>query len=149
MPCTKRGYSKSVIFSLFANSKARSYGILSMSVNGQWENHWEVTYQTPLRCMGPILMTWRSFSLFKIPSRRPLVMPATFKSLVPLTIWLSVSVRFILTLGFFFFFFFFFPYHVCEPHKHPLPRLDSIRYLHLPTMSQLHEVLHRGVGFGQ
>ena len=42
------------------------------------------TYQTPLRCIGPILTTCRVFSLFKIPSRRPRVIPATFKSFVPL-----------------------------------------------------------------
>ena len=42
------------------------------------------TYQTPLRCMGPILTTWRTFSLLRMPSRRPRVMPATFSSLVPL-----------------------------------------------------------------
>jgi hypothetical protein len=42
------------------------------------------TYQTPFRCIGPILTTWRTFSLFNIPSLRPLVMPATFSSFVPL-----------------------------------------------------------------
>jgi hypothetical protein len=47
------------------------------------------TYQTPLRCMGPILTTWRVFSLFSMPSRRPRVIPATFRSLVPLIMWLS------------------------------------------------------------
>ena len=47
------------------------------------------TYQTPFRCMGPILTTCRTFSLFRIPSRRPLVMPATFSNLVPLIMWLS------------------------------------------------------------
>lgn len=49
-------------------------------------------YQTPLRCMGPILTTWRSFSLFKMPSRRPRVMPATFSNFVPLIMWLSANV---------------------------------------------------------
>jgi hypothetical protein len=49
------------------------------------------TYQTPLRCMGPILTTCRIFSLFKIPSLRPLVMPATLSNLVPLIIWLSIT----------------------------------------------------------
>lgn len=48
-----------------------------------------VTYQTPLRCMGPILTTCRIFSLFKMPSRRPRVIPATLRSFVPLIIWLS------------------------------------------------------------
>jgi len=46
-------------------------------------------YQTPLRCIGPILTTCLVFSLFKIPSRRPRVIPATFSSLVPLIMWLS------------------------------------------------------------
>lgn len=41
-------------------------------------------YQTPLRCIGPILTTCRVFSLLRIPSRRPRVMPATLRSLVPL-----------------------------------------------------------------
>lgn len=49
------------------------------------------TYQTPLRCMGPIFTTCRTFSLLRMPSRRPRVMPATFNSLVPLIIWLSVG----------------------------------------------------------
>lgn len=44
------------------------------------------SYHTPLRCIGPIFTTCRNFSLFKIPSRRPLVMPATLRSLVPLII---------------------------------------------------------------
>ena len=43
-------------------------------------------YHTPLRCIGPIFTTCRNFSLFKIPSRRPLVIPATLRSLVPLII---------------------------------------------------------------
>jgi hypothetical protein len=47
------------------------------------------TYHTPFRCMGPILTTLRAFSLLRMPSRRPLVIPATFSSLVPLIIWLS------------------------------------------------------------
>lgn len=47
------------------------------------------TYHTPFRCIGPIFTTWRIFSLFKIPSRRPRVIPATFRSLVPLIMWLS------------------------------------------------------------
>lgn len=47
-------------------------------------------YQTPLRCIGPIFTTCRVFSLFRIPSRRPRVMPATFRSLVPLIMWLSM-----------------------------------------------------------
>lgn len=41
--------------------------------------------------MGPILTTWRTFSLFKMPSRRPRVIPATFNSLVPLIMWLSAT----------------------------------------------------------
>lgn len=49
------------------------------------------TYQTPFRCIGPIFTTWRVFSLLRIPSRRPLVMPATFNSLVPLIMWLSAN----------------------------------------------------------
>lgn len=69
---TKRGYRDSVIFSLFANSRARSKGI-----------------QTPLRCIGPILTTCLVFSLLRMPSLRPLVMPATLRSLVPLIMWLS------------------------------------------------------------
>ena len=50
-----------------------------------------ITYQTPLRCIGPILTTCRSFSLFRIPSRRPRVIPATFNSFVPLIMWLSTQ----------------------------------------------------------
>jgi hypothetical protein len=46
----------------------------------------ESTYQTPLRCIGPILTTWRTFSLFRIPSLRPRVMPATLSNFVPLII---------------------------------------------------------------
>lgn len=41
--------------------------------------------------MGPILTTWRTFSLLRIPSRRPRVMPATFNSFVPLIMWLSAK----------------------------------------------------------
>ena len=41
--------------------------------------------------MGPILTTWRTFSLFRMPSRRPRVIPATFNSLVPLIMWLSAT----------------------------------------------------------
>jgi hypothetical protein len=47
------------------------------------------TYQTPLKCIGAILTTWLVFSLFKMPSLRPRVMPATFNSFVPLMKWLS------------------------------------------------------------
>jgi hypothetical protein len=47
------------------------------------------TYHTPLRCIGPILTTCLIFSLLRIPSRRPRVMPATLSSLVPLIKWLS------------------------------------------------------------
>lgn len=35
------------------------------------------------------MTTWRSFSLLRIPSRRPRVIPATFSSFVPLIMWLS------------------------------------------------------------
>jgi len=56
-------------------------------------------YHTPLRCIGPILTTWRTFSLFRIPSRRPRVMPATLSSLVPLIIWLSATDRSINSLS--------------------------------------------------
>lgn len=49
------------------------------------------TYQTPFKCIGPIFTTWRSFSLLRIPSRRPRVMPATFSSFVPLIMWLSAK----------------------------------------------------------
>ncbi len=47
-------------------------------------------YQTPLRCIGPIFTTCRSFSLLRIPSLRPRVIPATLRSFVPLMKWLSV-----------------------------------------------------------
>lgn len=50
----------------------------------------ENSYHTPFKCIGPILTTWRIFSLLRIPSRRPRVIPATLSSLVPLIIWLSV-----------------------------------------------------------
>lgn len=59
--------------------------ILELSVQGH------KTYQTPFRCIGPIFTTWRSFSLFRIPSRRPRVIPATLSSLVPLIMWLSIK----------------------------------------------------------
>lgn len=49
------------------------------------------TYQTPFKCMGPILTTWRTFSLFSMPSRLPLVMPATLSNFVPLIMWLSAA----------------------------------------------------------
>lgn len=95
---TNRGYNKSVIFSLLANSSARSNGILHLLVSSLFykkkkkKTGREETYQTPFKCMGPILTTWRIFSLFKIPSRRPRVIPATLSSLVPLIIWLSLLV---------------------------------------------------------
>lgn len=44
----------------------------------------DCTYQTPFKCIGPIFTTCRIFSLFRMPSRLPLVMPATLSSLVPL-----------------------------------------------------------------
>lgn len=53
--------------SLRASSRARSKGI-----------------HTPLRFIAPILTTYRTFSDLRMPSRRPLVIPATFSSLVPL-----------------------------------------------------------------
>jgi hypothetical protein len=49
------------------------------------------TYQTPLRCIGPIFTTCLIFSLLRIPSLRPRVIPATFNSLVPFIIWLSAK----------------------------------------------------------
>ena len=57
------------------------------------------TYQTPFRCIGPILTTCFCFSLLRIPSRRPRVIPATFRSLVPLIIWLSVVIRTVRSLS--------------------------------------------------
>lgn len=72
MSATNSGYSKSTMRSRAENSNARSYGI-----------------QTPLRYIVPIFTTCRTFSLFRIPSRRPRVMPATFRSLVPLIMLLS------------------------------------------------------------
>lgn len=92
---TNSGYKRSVIFSLFANSKARSKGILIDQIllvvrSGMSLFLFGSTYQTPFKCIGPIFTTWRSFSLFKIPSRRPRVIPATFSNFVPLIIWLSV-----------------------------------------------------------
>jgi hypothetical protein len=42
--------------------------------------------------MGPILTTCRVFSLLRMPSRRPRVMPATLSSFVPLIMWLSRKV---------------------------------------------------------
>lgn len=90
MLCTNKGYRRSVIFSLFANSSARSKGILYRNQQCDLEA-WSklATYQTPLRCIGPILTTCRVFSDFSMPSRRPRVMPATFRSFVPLMKWLS------------------------------------------------------------
>ena len=51
----------------------------------------EITHQTPFKCIGPILTTLRTFSLLRIPSLRPRVMPATLSSLVPLIIRLSTT----------------------------------------------------------
>lgn len=51
----------------------------------------ESTYQTPFRCMGPIFTTCRIFSLLRMPSLLPLVIPATFSSFVPLIMWLSIG----------------------------------------------------------
>lgn len=78
-----------MIFSLFAKSNARSNGILQRHQRQVLRIAKHVTYQTPLRCIGPILTTCRIFSLFKMPSRRPRVIPATLRSLVPLIMWLS------------------------------------------------------------
>ena len=89
MLCTKRGYRSSVIFSLFAKSSARSKGILFCVSPSEMRMHTSNAYQTPLRCIGPILTTCRVFSLLRIPSRRPRVIPATLRSLVPLMKWLS------------------------------------------------------------
>jgi hypothetical protein len=47
------------------------------------------SYQTPFRCIGPILTTAFCFSALRMPSRRPRVIWATLSSLVPLIIWLS------------------------------------------------------------
>lgn len=47
------------------------------------------THQTPFRCIGPIFTTCLVFSLLRIPSRRPRVIPATFSSFVPFIMWLS------------------------------------------------------------
>lgn len=87
---TNKGYNRSVIFSLFANSNARSNGILH-SLAGLIQFDQE-TYHTPFKCMGPIFTTWRIFSLFRMPSRRPLVIPATLSSFVPLIMELSALV---------------------------------------------------------
>lgn len=48
------------------------------------QEHEACAYQTPLRCIGPIFTTCRVFSLLRIPSLRPRVMPATLSSFVPL-----------------------------------------------------------------
>ena len=96
-----------MIFSLLAKSRARSKGILwwchtsakalsssgdkARGVNILRSGGEKLSYQTPLRCIGPILTTCRIFSLLRIPSRRPRVMPATLSSLVPLIMWLSVQ----------------------------------------------------------
>lgn len=61
-------------------------GFVSITVVEQGNT---TTHHTPLRCIGPILTTCRVFSLFKIPSRRPRVIPATLRSFVPLIMWLS------------------------------------------------------------
>lgn len=84
---TNKGYSRSVIFSLLAKSRARSKGILTSQRGSSGAGN--RTYHTPFRCIGPILTTLRTFSLLRMPSRRPLVIPATLSSLVPLIMWLS------------------------------------------------------------
>jgi hypothetical protein len=66
-----------------------------MNVQGWLLRPWSLmmskTYQTPFRCMGPILTTCLTFSLLRIPSRRPRVIPATLSNFVPLMKWLSGS----------------------------------------------------------
>lgn len=121
---TNNGYSRSVIFSLLANSKARSYGILA-SQRGTHKPGW--SYQTPLRCIGPILTTFRSFSLLRIPSRRPLVIPTTFSNFVPLILWLStmsakIRKRHVNPA-----------YPLCEQRIRRVPRFDSKGCPRLPT----------------
>lgn len=44
-----------------------------------------------MRCIGPILTTCRTFSLFRIPSLLPRVIPATLRSFVPFIMWLSAN----------------------------------------------------------
>ena len=79
-----------MIRSLFANSSARSNGILCSSRQSSGRvTRAPNTHQTPFRCIGPIFTTCLIFSLLRMPSLRPRVMPATFKSLVPLIMWLS------------------------------------------------------------
>lgn len=96
------------------------------------------SYQTPFKCIGPILTTWRIFSLFKIPSRRPRVIPATFNNFVPLIIWLSGIHKFKLQWSKFRD-----PYRHVERHKRPWLRLGSTYSLHLPTKLQLPEASSR------
>lgn len=133
---TNNGYKSSVIFSLFAKSSALSKGILMeglacTSANSKLGIYVGQTHQTPLRCIGPILTTCRIFSLLRIPSRRPRVMPATFKSFVPFIIWLSAfqgqqqdeagaTWQGHAT------------YLLYEQHRFPLPRLESTRSLRPP-----------------
>ncbi len=60
---TNSGYRSSVIFSLLAKSRARSKGILQINEVSKAQqslharNRRAQTYQTPLRCIGPILTT--------------------------------------------------------------------------------------------
>lgn len=90
MSFTNKGYNDSVMPSLFAYSKARSKGILQSE---RWQRPRDgETYHTPLRCIGPIFTTCRFFSLLRMPSRRPRVIPATLRSFVPLMKWLSKHV---------------------------------------------------------
>jgi hypothetical protein len=88
-----------VIFSLFANSRARSKGILKIVSKLPATCRYPQAYQTPLRCIGPILTTCLVFSLFRIPSLRPRVIPATFSSLVPLIMWLSMNTQSAIDIG--------------------------------------------------
>lgn len=81
--------------------------------------------------MGPIFTTCLVFSLFSIPSRRPLVMPATFRSLVPLIMWLSwlrVSCIGSTTIRR--------TYLLALQRKHLWPPPESISFLRPPTMLQ-------------
>jgi len=130
---TNRGYNCSVIFSLLAKSRARSNGILGSFSKTVYKFGYQFTYQTPLRCIGPILTTCLVFSLLRMPSRRPRVIPATFRSFVPLIIWLSTwtfsMTKAIGKTGM--------TYLLVELHRHPSLQPGSKDFLHLPTMSLL------------
>lgn len=57
-------------------------------VSVEWSGTRE-TYQTPLRLIAPTLMTTRSFSFLRIPSRLPRESPTTLSNFVPLIMLLS------------------------------------------------------------